>query len=59
MDFSKVMILWKTKTRNKLLTCPGIMTIILDQVKGLEFEIIFQYPLFININKFKISLKLK
>ena len=43
------------KTGNKLFTCPQVMTIILDRGRGLEFDVIFEYPLIINIDKFVID----
>ena len=39
-------------TGNKLFTCPQVMTIILNRGKGLEFDVNFEYPLIINIDKF-------
>ena len=42
-------------TRNTMFTCPQVMTIILNRGKGLEFEVIFDYPLMINIEKYVID----
>ena len=39
-------------TGNKLFTGPEVMTIILNRGKGLEFEVNFEYPLEINLNKY-------
>ena len=35
-----------------MFTCPEVMTIILNRGKGLEFDVNFEYPLFINIDKY-------
>ena len=40
------------KTGNKMFTSPEVMTIILNRGKGLEFDVIFEYPLFIDIDKY-------
>ena len=37
---------------NKMFTCPEVMTIILNRGKGLQFDAIFEYPLFLNIDIF-------
>ena len=42
-------------SRIKLLTCPQVMTIILNRGKGLEFDAKFQYPPYINIDKYIIT----
>ena len=42
-------------TGNKIFTSPEVMTIILNRGKGLEFEVNFEYPLQININKYVID----
>ena len=39
-------------TGNKMFTCPEVMTIILNRGKGLQFDVIFEYPLFLNIDRF-------
>ena len=39
-------------TQNKMFTCPEVMTIILNGGKELEFEVNFEYPLFINIDEY-------
>jgi hypothetical protein len=39
-------------SRNEMFTCPEVLTIILNRGKGLEFDVIFEYPLFIDISKF-------
>ena len=41
-------------TGNKLFTCPQVMTIILNRGKGLEFNVNFEYPPSINIEKYVI-----
>ena len=41
-------------TGNKLFTCPQVMTIILNRGKGLEFNVDFEYPPSINIEKYVI-----
>ena len=40
------------KTGNKMFTSPEVMTIILNRGKGLEFDVNFEYPLTVNINKY-------
>ena len=40
---------------NKLNTCPEVLTIILNRGKGLEFDIEFQFPMKINIEKYIIE----
>jgi len=42
-------------TGNKLFTCPQVMTIILNRGKGLEFEVNFEYPSYINIDKYVVT----
>ena len=42
-------------TGNKIFTSPEVMTIILNRGKGLEFEVNFEYPLEIDINKYIID----
>ena len=37
---------------NKLYTCPEILTIILNRGKGLEFDVEFQFPMYLNIDKY-------
>ena len=37
---------------NRLYNCPEVLTIILNRGKGLEFEVEFKYPLYINIEKY-------
>ena len=39
-------------TKNCMFTCPEVMTIILNRGKGLQFEVIFEYPLYIDISRF-------
>ena len=39
-------------TRNKIFTCPQVITIILNRGKGLEFDVNFEYPLILNIEKY-------
>ena len=39
-------------TKNKLFTCPEVMTIILNRGKGIQYEVNFQYPMFIDISKY-------
>ena len=43
------------KTGNKMFTCPEVMTIILNRGKGLEFDVNFEYPLFLNIDKYVLD----
>ena len=43
------------KTGNKMFTSPEVMTIILNRGKGLEFDVNFEYPLMINIDKYVID----
>ena len=42
-------------TGNKMFTSPEVMTIILNRGKGLEFQVEFEYPLFLNIDKYVID----
>ena len=42
-------------TANKMNTCPDVMTIILNRGKGLQFDVNFEYPLFLDINDFIIE----
>ena len=42
-------------TSNKMNTCPDVMTIILNRGKGLQFDVNFEYPLFLDINDFIIE----
>ena len=42
-------------TGNKLYTCPQVMTIILNRGKGLEFDVNFEYPPYINIDKYVVT----
>jgi uncharacterized protein YcgL (UPF0745 family) len=42
-------------TGNKMFTSPQVMTIILNRGKGLEFQVEFEYPLFLNIDKYIID----
>ena len=42
-------------TGNNLFTGPQVMTIILNRGKGLEFEVNFEYPPYINIDKYVIT----
>ena len=37
---------------NKLYTCPEVLTIILNRGKGLEFEVMFSFPLELSIEKY-------
>ena len=37
---------------NRLYNCPEVLTIILNRGKGLEFEVEFKFPLYINIEKY-------
>ena len=39
-------------TYNKLYNCPEILTIILNRGKGLEFDVQFKFPMFIDISKY-------
>ena len=39
-------------TRNKIITSPEVMTIILKKGKCLEFDLNFEYPLFLNIDQY-------
>ena len=43
------------KTKNLLYTSPEVMTIILNRGKGLEFEVNFEYPLVLDIDKYIIQ----
>ena len=43
------------QTKNLLFTSPEIMTIILNRGKGLEFEVNFDYPLVLDIDKYVIQ----
>ena len=40
---------------NKLYNCPEVLTIILNRGKGLEFDVEFKFPMFINIEKYVID----
>ena len=40
------------QTKNLLFTSPEVMTIILNRGKGLEFEVNFEYPLVLDIDKY-------
>jgi ubiquitin carboxyl-terminal hydrolase 36/42 len=42
-------------TGNKMFTSPEVMTIILNRGKGLEFQVEFEYPLYLNIDKYVID----
>ena len=42
-------------TANKMNTCPEVMTIILKREKGSEFDINFEYPLYLDINDYIIE----
>ena len=44
-------------TGNKMFTCPQVMTIILNRGKGLEFDVNFEYPLKLNIEKYVVDKK--
>ena len=44
-------------TGNKMFTCPQVMTIILNRGKGLQFDVNFEYPLLLNIEKYVIDKK--
>jgi ubiquitin C-terminal hydrolase len=39
-------------TRNSMYTSPEVLTIILNRGKGLEFQVEFEYPLILNLDKF-------
>ena len=39
-------------TRNSMFTSPEVLTIILNRGKGLEFQVEFEYPLILNLDKF-------
>jgi hypothetical protein len=39
-------------TFNKLYNCPEVLTIILNRGKGLEFDVQFKFPLFLDISKY-------
>jgi len=41
--------------KNLLFTSPEVITIIINRDKGLEFEINFEYPLFLDIDKYVIK----
>ena len=43
------------QTKNLLFTSPEVMTIILNRGKGLEFEVNFEYPLVLDIDKYVIQ----
>ena len=40
---------------NKLYNCPEILTIILNRGKGLEFNVEFKFPMYLNISKYIIE----
>ena len=40
---------------NKLFTLPEVMTIILNRGKGLEFDVNFEYPLHLNVDKYVLD----
>ena len=40
---------------NKLYNCPEVLTIILNRGKGLQFDVKFKLPMFINIEKYVID----
>ena len=40
---------------NKLYTCPEALTIILNRGKGLEFDVEFKFPMYLNIEKYVID----
>jgi hypothetical protein len=42
-------------TSNKIFTSPEVLTIILNRGKGLEFDVNFEYPLELNIDKYIID----
>ena len=46
-------------TGNKMFTSPEVMTIILNRGKGLEFEVEFEYPLKLNIDKYVMDKEIK
>ena len=46
-------------TGNKMFTSPEVMTIILNRGKGLEFQVEFNYPLEINIDKYVMDKTIK
>ncbi len=48
-------IMSDASTQNKIFTCPEVMTIILNRGKGLEFDVIFEYPLLIDISKYVVT----
>jgi ubiquitin carboxyl-terminal hydrolase 2/21 len=39
-------------TGNKIFTSPEVMTIILNRGKGLEFDVNFEYPIHLNVDKY-------
>jgi len=39
-------------TYNRLYNCPEVLTIILNRGKGLEFDVEFKFPMYINIQKY-------
>jgi hypothetical protein len=47
--------LTNASTSNKIFTSPEVMTIILNRGKGLEFDVNFEYPLELNIDKYIID----
>ena len=46
-------------TGNKMFTSPEVMTIILNRGKGLEFQVEFDYPLELNIDKYVMDKTVK
>ena len=44
---------------NKLFTSPEVMTIVLNRGKGIEFDVNFEYPLRINIDKYILDKECK
>ena len=44
---------------NKLFTLPEVMTIILNRGKGLEFDVEFEYPLKLNVDRFVLDKQCK
>ena len=40
---------------NKLYNCPEVLTIILNRGKGIQFDVEFKFPMFINIEKYVID----
>ena len=44
---------------NKLFTAPEVMTIVLNRGKGIEFDVNFEYPLRINIDKYILDKECK